>query len=171
MNKKTYNLIYYDNPILKIKCKRIEKLSGEDVEFANILINLMLKYDGIGLAANQIGDNRCIIAIGGVDPLKSPAIFINPTIIRFLEPIVTFEEGCLSFPKLYLSIDRPEGIIVEYYDINFKKQTLEAHQLLARVLQHEIDHINGIRFIDRIPETKLENITSVLESINRRYNG
>lgn len=169
MNK-NYSLIYYNNPILTQKCKRIEKIDKEMVNFANILIKLMVKYDGIGLAANQIGNDKCMIAIMGIEPLNAPTVLINPKIIKYIDPLVEYEEGCLSFPKIYLSIKRPEGILVEYYDINLDKKNIEAHQLLARVLQHEIDHINGVRFIDRIPVDKLKNIESALEEINRRYN-
>ncbi len=171
MNKEKYSIIYFNNPILTTKCNKIEKIDNDVIDFSQILVKMMIKYDGIGLAANQIGDNRSIIAVAGIKPFTSPTILINPEIIRQIDPIVTFEEGCLSFPKLYISVDRPEGVVVRYYDLNFKIQTIEAHELLARVLQHEIDHINGIRFIDRISKEKLSNLISVLNSIDRRYNG
>lgn len=171
MNKNDYSIIYYNKPILTTKCQKIDKIDKDIINFSETLIKMMIKYDGIGLAANQIGVDKCILAIAGIEPLKAPTIFINPKIISNINPIVTFEEGCLSFPKLYISVDRPEGIVVEYYDLNFKKITLEAHELLARVLQHEIDHINGIRFIDRISEDKLKNIEPILNSIDRRFNG
>jgi len=171
VDKEKYKIMYYNNPILTTKCKEIGKIDREIFEFAQYLVNMMIKYDGIGLASNQIGDNRSMVAIAGIEPFNSPVILVNPKIVKYIEPIVTFEEGCLSFPKLYLSVDRPEGVIVEYYDMSFKKQTMEAHELLARVLQHEIDHINGIRFIDRISEEKLKNIESVLKAMDRRFNG
>lgn len=170
MSKKEYSIVYYNNPILTKKCEKVEKIDNSIIDFSHKLVNLMIKYDGIGLAANQVGYNKCIVAIAGIEPLNSPLVLINPTIVSYLDPIITFEEGCLSFPKLYITIDRPEGVVVEYMDLSMKKKRLEAHELLARVLQHEIDHINGIRFIDRIPEEKLKNIESILDLIDRRYN-
>ncbi|NMC68088.1 MAG: peptide deformylase [Spirochaetales bacterium] len=170
MNKKEDSIVYYNNPILSQKCEKVEKIDTNIIEFSNILISMMIKYDGIGLAANQIGSNKCIVAIAGIEPFNSPTILINPKIVSYINPIVTFEEGCLSFPKLYLSIDRPEGVIVEYQDLNLNKKTIEAHELLSRVLQHEIDHINGVRFIDRISQEKFKNIEAILDTINRRYN-
>lgn len=171
MNKKEYSIIYYNNPILTTKCVKVDRIDNEIIMFSETLLKMMIKHDGIGLAANQIGDNRCIIAIAGIEPFNSPTILINPKIISYVEPIVTFEEGCLSFPKLYISVDRPEKVVVEYIDLNNNKQTIEAHELLSRVLQHEIDHINGIRFIDRISSNKIKNIESILMSIDRRFNG
>lgn len=171
MDKNKYSLIYYNNPILTTKCDEISSINKEIIQFSEILLKMMVKYDGIGLAANQIGANKAIIAVMGIEPFKSPTILINPKITKYINPVVSYEEGCLSFPKIYISVDRPEGVVVEYYDLNFKKVTLEAHELLARVLQHEIDHINGIRFIDRISQDKLKNIERELNEINRRFNG
>ncbi|HNV44683.1 MAG TPA: peptide deformylase [Exilispira sp.] len=165
------NIIYYNNPLLKCKCEPITKIDYDIVQFSKNLTELMIKHDGIGLAANQVGVCKQIISIAGIEPFKEPIILINPKIIEYKDPVVTYEEGCLSFPRLYLNVDRPEGVIVEYFDLSMKKITIEAHELLARVLQHEIDHLNGISFIDRISTTKRNNIESVLENINRKFNG
>ena len=88
MDKEKYKIMYYNNPILTTKCKEIGKIDREVFEFAQYLVNMMIKYDGIGLASNQIGDNRSMVAIAGIEPFNSPVILVNPKIVKYIEPIV-----------------------------------------------------------------------------------
>ena len=108
------------------------------------------KSNGIGLAAPQVGKNIRLFIVQIEE--SEGMVFINPEIIRTSEDLCTMEEGCLSIPKVYEKVVRPKNITVQYMDINGRKQLLEAGGLLARVIQHEYDHLNGVLFVDRLEE-------------------
>jgi len=121
------------------------------------MFETMYAHNGIGLAANQVGINKRIVVVD--ISLKGekkvlPIALINPIITYQSKKKQIAEEGCLSFPGFFDKISRSVSIEVEYYDINGKKQKILAEGLLARVLQHEIDHINGITFIERMKINK-----------------
>ena len=108
------------------------------------------KSNGIGLAAPQIGRNIRLFIVqleenGGM-------VFINPEIIRTSDEQCSMEEGCLSIPKVYEKVIRPKDVTLQYMDINGRKQLIQATGLLARVIQHEYDHLNGVLFVDRLEE-------------------
>ena len=118
-------------------------------EIREIIKNMrleMTKAIGLGLSANQVGlDMRLFIAKAGG---KQYAIF-NPTITKFSKEVVIMEEGCLSVPQLYGPVERPEKVTLEGFDTSGKKIKIKAWGLLARIFQHETDHLNGILFIDK----------------------
>lgn len=127
-----------------------EKLEHEMIEF-------MLKNNGIGLAANQINLTKNVFVMGsknisGFDPV---AIF-NPKILECGNEAELFKEGCLSYPDLWLSIKRPKKILVEYQDSKSNTHTAELDGLISRVFQHEFDHLNGVCFVDRVSQMKLQ---------------
>ena len=118
------------------------------------MIELMYKNDGIGLAANQIGINKkvCVVHI----PKREPLVFINPRIVSKEQEITGIPEGCLSFPFLFLSINRPKWCSVKYTDQHGKEIEETLHGMSARVFQHENEHMNGYVFTDLVSKFKLE---------------
>lgn len=136
--------------MLRKKSKPVKEISNEIKDIINKMIQTMKAYNGIGLAANQLGYMYRIITINTAD---KPIVIINPRVTKKQGSILA-EEGCLSLPGLYLKIKRANFIIVEGYDQNFKNIKLQATNLISRAIQHEIDHLNGVLFIDRLPILK-----------------
>ncbi|MEL3907868.1 MAG: peptide deformylase [Treponemataceae bacterium] len=140
--------------------ERLTKMSEPVTEFDDALKNtiaemfkVMVKANGIGLAAPQVGINKRFFVVKTDDGIER--VFINPEIVQTSEKVCTMEEGCLSVPKFYAEVVRAEKIVVQFLDLAGKPHTIEADGLLARVIQHENDHLNGVLFIDRIaPELK-----------------
>jgi len=165
MNKKIEIKIYPD-PILREKCKPVEKITHEIEKLITQMKKAMKEYNGIGLAAPQIGESKRIIVI---ETEKQPVAFLNPKIINQSKEKQVFEEGCLSFPGLWLKIKRPKRVEIEALNEKGKKIKIEAEGLLAQVFQHEIDHLNGVLFIDRasiFQKLKLKKLKKFLKSYN-----
>jgi peptide deformylase len=139
----------YPDPILRKKCEKVKEITPEIKELAKDMIETMQKNEpeGIGLAAPQVGELKRIIV---VQLGEEPAVFFNPKIIKKSREKEVMEEGCLSLPGLWLKIKRAKKVEVEAIDKNGKIIKIKTEGLPARVLQHEIDHINGILFIDRV---------------------
>ncbi len=153
----------YGDPVLKRKCKEVEELNGDIQKFINIMSRIMYQYKGIGLAAPQLGIlKRIIIADIGEGLLT----FINPKII-WCQGKEVMEEGCLSIPGINLEIKRSQEVIVEGMDKKGEQVQYGARGLLGRVLQHEIDHLDGILIIDRVPKKRLKPIRKELEKIKK----
>ncbi len=112
--------------------------------------------NGIGLAAPQIGKNIRLFIVKIDDGVER--VFINPQIVATSEAVCSYEEGCLSIPNLYASVIRPESVKVQYQDKNGRRKVLEASGLLARVIQHEYDHLEGVLFVDRLEEAEKERL-------------
>ena len=144
-------VLRYGDPRLRRRCRPFEPGDPEAAQLADELW-ARLAGDGVGLAAPQIGDDRRLIVID--DPRKvgrKPLVLVNPTVERTSGPCEPFEEGCLSFPGLYLTIRRRRGIRLGYFDLAGRPHRLADNGLLARIVQHEIDHLDGILFCDRLP--------------------
>ncbi|MBS0249383.1 MAG: peptide deformylase [Proteobacteria bacterium] len=124
------------------------------------MFETMYEAPGIGLAAIQIGEPVRVITIDVAkkDDPKAPQVFINPEIVWSSEDTSTYEEGCLSIPEYYEEVERPAKVRVKYVDVDGKAHEVEADGLLATCLQHEIDHINGILFIDHISKLKRDRV-------------
>lgn len=122
------------------------------------MIEIMLNNNGIGLAANQIGLDKRVFVMGHLDNKEFPKPFglFNPVVIEKSDDMVLDQEGCLSFPGLYLAIKRPRRIKIEYQDSRGNKQTLEADGYLSKCIQHEMDHLDGVCFVDRVSAMKLQ---------------
>lgn len=167
---------------LSEKAKTIDKIDDKIINFGHQLIKMMTEYDGIGLAANQVGVTLRIIALGISNYLKNknqnetslgeklllpmmPITIINPKIIHFSEETNVYEEGCLSVPGIFADVERPSKIIIEGI-INFNnKVSIECGGFLARVLQHEIDHLNATLFVDRLSKRQYAKIKPKLEKL------
>jgi peptide deformylase len=122
------------------------------------MFETMYAAPGIGLAAIQVGVPQRVVVIdlAKKDDPPAPQVFINPEVIWSSDEKSTYEEGCLSIPEYYEEVERPLSVNAKYFDLNFKPQEIEATGLLATCLQHEIDHTNGILFIDYISKLKRE---------------
>ena len=138
--------------ILRKKSREVEQIDDRIKELVEDMIETMHKYNGVGLAAVQVGILKRIIGIDLYDG-KEPLRLINPVIVK-AKGEQEVEEGCLSFPNKYAKLIRPAEVTVEALDINGKKVKIHAKELLAQALAHEIDHLNGIVFTDlMIPGT------------------
>jgi len=136
--------------MLRRRCREVEP--GEDVgALAAALLAAMRRAGGVGLAAPQIGDPRRVLAAS--DPTRHgrpPLVMVNPRLEATFGSRVPFEEGCLSFPDLYLTLRRPRGVQVRYRDPAGREQVLRDETLLARVVLHELDHLDGVLFVDHL---------------------
>jgi peptide deformylase len=144
------------DPRLKAVSKDVAEVNGEIKKLIADMLDSMYAADGIGLAAIQIGEAKNVIVmdLDQKDGKNKPRVFVNPKIVWASEEMATFEEGCLSVPEIWEDVERPARIRAEYLDGEGKTQTLEADGLLATCLQHEMDHLKGILFIDHISRLK-----------------
>ncbi len=138
--------------VLRKKSVPVEEFNDELSDFIDIMIESMKASKGIGLAAPQIGDNRRIFVCSIDD--KESLVFINPEIIETSMEISVYEEGCLSLPGIYADIERPEKVKVQAWNRKGRPFKMEAEGLMATCVQHELDHLNGVLFVDYLPEKK-----------------
>ena len=144
------------NKILRQISTPVEKVTKEEQILMDDMLETMYHANGIGLAAIQIGVPKRIIVmdIQKNDEKKNPMYFVNPVIKNKNKDMATYEEGCLSVPNQFAEVDRPATCEVEYLDYNGKKKMLKANGLLATCIQHEMDHLEGILFIDYLSKLK-----------------
>ena len=144
------------NKILRQVSLPVEKVGKEEQELMNDMLETMYDAKGIGLAAIQIGVPKRIIVmdIENKDKEKKPMYFVNPIIKNKNSNHSTYEEGCLSVPNQFAEVDRPSTCLVEYLDYDGNKKKLKATGLLATCIQHEMDHLEGILFIDYLSKLK-----------------
>ena len=140
---------------LRQKSKRVEKVSNSIRLLMDDMLETMYAAPGIGLAAIQVGVPKRVIVIDlSKEDEKKPFYFVNPRIIKKSENNSTYEEGCLSVPGQFAEVDRPDLCHVNYLDYNGQKKELKAQGLLATCIQHEMDHLEGILFIDYLSKLK-----------------
>ncbi len=151
-------LRYEGDEILKKKSRQVEVIDDKIKELAEDMFETMHKFDGLGLAGVQVGVLKRIIVIDLYDDV-SKFILINPEIIEKSDETVEIEEGCLSYPNQFGKVTRSIRVKVKALDIEGKKVTLEAEGLLAQALQHEIDHLNGETFKEKIIPGTFEVVT------------
>ena len=144
------------DPRLQAVSTDVDAVTDEIRTLVDDMAESMYAADGIGLAAIQIGVAKRVLVIDldQKDGKKNPVAYINPKITWASDETAAFEEGCLSVPEIWDDVERPARIKAEYLDRAGKKQTLEADGLLATCLQHEIDHLNGVLFIDHLSRLK-----------------
>ena len=144
------------NPILRQISKSVEKVGKEEQKLMDDMLETMYAANGIGLAAIQIGVPKRIIVmdLGKKDGKKDQRYFVNPVIKNKDQSKSTYEEGCLSVPNQFAEIDRPSKCEVEFLDYNGEKKILKTEGLLATCIQHEMDHLEGILFIDYLSKLK-----------------
>jgi peptide deformylase len=145
------------DPILRRKSAAVETVDDATRRFMDEMLRTMYDAPGIGLAAIQVGEPRRIITIDVAreEEPKSPIFLVNPEIVwRSEDERSTYEEGCLSIPDYYAEVERPAKVRVRYVDYDGKQQEREVEGLLATCVQHEVDHLNGILFIDYLSKLK-----------------
>ena len=144
------------DPRLQAVSLDVEAVTDEIRRLADDMADSMYEADGIGLAAIQIGVAKRVVVIDldQKEGQKNPRAFINPKIVWASDEKAVFEEGCLSVPEIWDDVERPARIRCEYLDRDGKAQVLEADGLLATCLQHEMDHLNGVLFIDHLSRLK-----------------
>ena len=149
-------IITEPNNILRQISKSVDKVEKEEQKLMDDMLDTMYNAKGIGLAAIQIGIPKRIIVldISKSDEKKTPMFFVNPVIKNKHKEKSTYEEGCLSVPNYFAEVDRPKKCDVEYLDYNGEKKILNAEGLLATCIQHEMDHLEGILFIDYLSKLK-----------------
>jgi peptide deformylase len=145
-------IIRYPNPVLRKKCRAAKKVDDNIRRLIDDLIETMHAASGVGLAAPQVGENLRVIA---VDIGEGAFAVVNPKLKKKNKVLQTFEEGCLCLPGIVGPVERPSQVTVEGLDRQGQKLIIEAEGFLATVLQHEIDHLDGIVFLDRVKDKSL----------------
>jgi peptide deformylase len=162
-------LVLLPDPILRTPSQPLERIDDDVRRLADDMLETMYDAPGIGLAAIQIGEplRMLVIDLAKDDQPKDPHVFINPQIVRFGDEASVYEEGCLSIPDYYAEVERPGTVHVTYLDRHGKEQALEADGLMATCLQHEIDHLNGVLFIDHISKLKRDMVVRKFKKLAR----
>ena len=140
---------------LRTEAKRISKVDNKLRDLARDMLKSMYSAKGIGLAGPQVGISKelLVIDINFEDSAAEPLILINPEITAFGSTLTTYEEGCLSIPGIYLNVVRPSTIRLKFRDEMGRPRKMNADGLLARCIQHEVDHLRGVLFVDRVTST------------------
>ena len=162
-------IIVAPDPRLKVKCDRVDKLTPELVTLMDDMLDTMYEAPGIGLAAPQVGfQKRIIVAdVSKQDEERDPYQMVNPEVIWSSPEQFDYEEGCLSLPDQYADVSRPRLVRIRYLDRNGSSQIVEAEDLLAVCLQHEVDHLEGILFVDHITKLKRDLILRKLRKMKK----
>ena len=162
-------IIIAPDPRLKVKCKPVEEVTPELVKLMDDMLDTMYDAPGIGLAAPQVGvTKRVLVAdVCKEEDKREPRRLINPEIIWASDEMFEYEEGCLSLPEQYSEVERPKQVRIKYLDEKGKEQEIEAKGLLAVCLQHEMDHLEGILFVDHISSLKRNVIMRKLKKFKK----
>jgi peptide deformylase len=164
-------------PILIIPDKRLRTVADEIGEIddeiktlAKDMLDTMYDAPGIGLAAPQVGVLKRIVVmdLAKDDEKPDPMVMINPEILKFGEETVVTEEGCLSIPELYYEVERPSTVTVKYTDLDGKEVTRDAGDRLAICVQHELDHLDGVLYIDYLSRLKRERVIKKFDKAAKR---
>ena len=152
LEKPPLTLQFLGARVLRQPAKRIAKVDQSIRNLVREMLQTMYSENGIGLAAPQVGLNKQLLVIDCEpdEPTTEPMVLINPEIISYGQELCKIEEGCLSVPGVYLDVIRPEAITVAFKDENGRPQKISASGLLSRCIQHEMDHLNGVMFVDRV---------------------
>ncbi len=155
--------------LLRRTAAPVKDINDEIVQLAEDMIDAMIKGNGIGLAGPQVGQLQRIftLKIGDDDPM----IFINPEITATSAELSSYEEGCLSIPGQYADVNRPAELQIQAWNTRGRPFTIEVDDILATVIQHELDHLNGILFIDHLSKRKREKILGKFDVDAENYPG
>ena len=167
------DIITLPDPKLRLVSKKIERVDSDLRRLIDDLQETMYEAPGIGLAAIQIAEPIRLLVVDPApkDAPRAPLALVNPEILWSSEERRTYEEGCLSIPEYYEEVERPASVRVAYVDREGKPQETLAEGLLATVLQHEIDHLNGVLFIDYLSKLKRDRVVKKFTKIARREDG
>ncbi len=162
-------LIILPDPVLRTVSKSVERVDAPLLKLADEMLGTMYDAPGIGLAAIQVGEplRMLVIDLAKEDDPAAPQLFINPEILGTSQDRSIYEEGCLSIPDYYAEVERPATVRVRYLDRDAKLQEIDADGLLATCLQHEIDHLDGVLFIDHISKLKRDMVVKKFKKLAR----
>ncbi len=176
-----HELRYYGDPVLREPARPIERVDESVRAFAAEMIETMRAEEGIGLAAQQVGETRaiCVVEVparADVDSegrrlhpdLAMPLVLCNPRIVAASEEKAPYEEGCLSFPEIHTWVDRPVAIEVAFMDLDGKERRERLRGLVARAVQHEMDHLAGVLLVDHMSAVKKAAVSGRLKRLRRR---
>ena len=156
-------ILIFPDPRLRTVAKTVELVDNSIKKLAQDMLETMYQGSGIGLAATQVNVHKRVIVLDISESKDEPLILINPEIIKIIDPNKKiFSEGCLSVPGFYEELKRPSSVEISYLDIDGKRNLLLANDLLAVVIQHEMDHLDGIMMVDFISNIKREMIRKKL---------
>jgi peptide deformylase len=158
---------------LRLKSEPVKAVDKTLRALIDDMFETMYAAPGIGLAAIQIGEARRVVTmdLAKKDEPKQPQVFINPEVTWSSDEKAIYEEGCLSIPEYYEEVERPKSVKVKYLDRDLKPQEIEADGLLATCLQHEIDHTNGVLFIDHISKLKRDMVMKKFKKAAKKTEG
>ncbi len=163
-------IINLPDPVLRKISEPVAKVTSEIKTLAADMLETMYEAPGIGLAAIQIGVAKRVVVIDLAKPEeeKRPTVFLNPEITWESDEIRVHEEGCLSIPEYYEQVERPDRIKLSYMGLDGAMHEMEADGLLATCIQHEIDHLDGILFIDYLSKLKRDRVNKKFQKLARR---
>jgi peptide deformylase len=162
-------LILPDKRLRKVS-EPVKKIDAGIRKLVDDMLETMYDAPGIGLAAIQIGTSKRVVTmdLAKKEEPKNPQVFINPEIVWSSDEKAVYEEGCLSIPEIYSDVERPAQVKVKYLDLEGELHEIEANGLLSTCLQHEVDHLNGILFIDHLSRLKRERIIKKFTKVAKR---
>lgn len=173
-------IVHVPDPILRVESKPVERVNDELRAFLDNMLETMYDAPGIGLAAIQVGEPIRVVTIDCAEreetprgeeppePKREPIFLINPEVVTVSDAPSIYEEGCLSIPDYYAEVERPAECTVNYLDRDGKEQVLEASGIMATCVQHEIDHLNGVLFIDYLSKLKREMVIKKFTKIAKQ---
>ena len=163
------NILIHPDPRLKKVCEPVPAVDAKIRKLADDMLETMYDAPGVGLAGPQIGVMKRIFVIDCAkeDAAPDPMILINPEITWESEEVNTYDEGCLSIPEVYEPVTRPEMVRMSYLDADGKPQETEFDALYATAVQHELDHLDGILFIDYLSRMKRTMITNKMKKLKK----
>ncbi len=175
----TYEIKKYGQKILRQKASRVGEVTDEIRHLAEDMLETMYTNDGIGLAAEQVGRNEAIFVVdisaakvdsaGDKDALKMPLVVIDPE-IEEVSGQSAAKEGCLSFPEIFVEVTRAEAVTLAYTDLDGNRQRVELDGLLARAVQHEIDHLRGVLLVDKMSMVEKIAVSGRLKKLKKEAN-
>jgi peptide deformylase len=160
-------VLRFPDPRLKTKASPVSEITDETLTIIDNMLETMYDEKGVGLAASQINVHQRIVVMDVSEEGNQPIVLINPEIINKSNETVINEEGCLSVPGVYAKVDRHTSCTVKALDRNGEEFTLDGEELLSICIQHELDHLNGVLFVDYLSPLKRQRIKAKLEKEER----
>jgi peptide deformylase len=164
-----YKLLYYGNSFLRTTAKEVKDFDTVLKDFSELMVSILQQTGAVGLASTQINDDRRIIVVKN-DDSQDPFIFVNPSITMLSKETNRMEEGCLSFPGIRFVLERPSTISLSAFDTNGNSIVMnDIEGILARIIQHEVDHLDGLLFSDRLSVGQKSLINNKLKKLSKFY--
>lgn len=161
-------ILEFPDPRLRTVAAPVEQVDDALRALIDDMFETMYDAPGIGLAATQVNVHKRLLVMDVSEEGNQPLVFINPEITPLTDQTKPYDEGCLSVPGFYESVDRPERVLIKALDRNGEKFEMEADGLLAVCIQHEVDHLDGKLFVDYVSRLKRERIRKKLEKVQRQ---